>query len=654
MDVNEFARRQKPADKSLGLLMHKAVWVGKGTTTLPPSACVSAAEVPASESASTAQAAIAPVACTPPPALEPDVKSGADEVVMSFDERLYRVRGLARNLSAQTLKVNILARRSEAYFVDSFDLYSARSRANFVTQAAREMALGEETVKTDLGRVLLRLEEVQAERIRAALQVEPQAPKMTEAEQAEALELLGSSDLLARIVSDLEACGLVGEATNKLVAYLAATSRKLDEPLAILVQSSSAAGKSFLMDAVLAFMPEEECVRYSAVTGQSLFYMGRSTLKHKILAISEQYGARRAAYALKLLQSEGELTIASTGKNAATGALSTQEYRVEGPVAICLTTTAVEIDEELLSRCLVLSVDEGRGQTEAIHRRQRERRTLPALKARQQAERIGRLHRNAQRLLRPMAVVNPFADRLTFLADKTRTRRDHEKYLTLIDVIALLHQHQRAVRTVVLETGEALPYVEVIGQDIAQANRIANDVLGRSLDELPPQTRRLLGDICDFVQAQVRESSQRRSEIRFTRRQLREAIGWGDTQLRVHLGRLLELEYLVAHRGGRGQRYEYELAFDGDLATATPQLSGLIDAAALQHTGTLDTSRGPKARFAAPLRGLGGAFSAESRTAQSAADPAPEPVGRHRATDSPQTRFLPPQLGCASYLQERT
>ena len=53
------------------------------------------------------------------------------------------------------------------------------------------------------------------------------------------------------------------------------------------------------------------------------------------------------------------------------------------------------------------------------------------------------LHRNAQRLLEPLPVVNPFADALTFLDDKTRTRRDHVKYLTLIRAIALLHQHQR-------------------------------------------------------------------------------------------------------------------------------------------------------------------------------------------------------------------
>ena len=51
---------------------------------------------------------------------------------------------------------------------------------------------------------------------------------------------------------------------------------------------------------------------------------------------------------------------------------------------IFLTTTAVEIDEELLNRCLVLTVDEEREQTRAIHRLQRERQTLEGLLARQE------------------------------------------------------------------------------------------------------------------------------------------------------------------------------------------------------------------------------------------------------------------------------
>ena len=182
----------------------------------------------------------------------------------------------------------------------------------------------------------------------------------------------------------------------------------------MIVQSSSAAGKSSLMDAVLAFVPEEQRVQYSAMTGQSLFYMGETNLKHKVLAIVEEAGAQRASYALKLLQSEGELTIASTGKDPVSGRHIAHQYRVEGPVMIFLTTTAIDIDEELLNRCLVLTVNEDREQTQAIHRIQREAQTIEGLLRRRDRDDLLRLHRNAQRLLQPVSVVNPYACSLTF------------------------------------------------------------------------------------------------------------------------------------------------------------------------------------------------------------------------------------------------
>ena len=160
---------------------------------------------------------------------------------------------------------------------------------------------------------------------------------------------------------------------------LAATSRKTDDPLAVIIQSSSSAGKSAVMNAILAMMPDEEQVIYTAMTGQSLFYMGETQLKHKILAISEEEGAEQAGYALKILQSEKKLKIASTGKDPKSRRLITQEYNVEGPCVIFMTTTSVEIDEELQNRCLVLTVNEDREQTKRIHELQRQSRTLEGI-----------------------------------------------------------------------------------------------------------------------------------------------------------------------------------------------------------------------------------------------------------------------------------
>jgi post-segregation antitoxin (ccd killing protein) len=288
------------------------------------------------------------------------------------------------------------------------------------------------------------------------------------------------------------------------------------------------------------------------MTGQALFYLGEQNLKNKILAIAEEEGAEQTSYALKLLQSEGEVSIASTGKNAVTGNLETQEYRVEGPVMLFSTTTAIDIDEELMNRCLVLSVDESRAQTQAIHAAQRQRRTLAGLKAKKEKERLIRLHQNAQRLLRPLAVMHPYADRLTFLDDKTRTRRDHEKYLGLIDVIALLHQYQREVKREVLD-GEALEYLEVTIEDIATANRLSHEVLGRSLDELPPQTRRLLQLMSEWVSEQCQQTNIKPCDYRFSRKDVRAMSGWTDFQVKKHLHRLEELEYVLVHSGSRGK-----------------------------------------------------------------------------------------------------
>jgi DNA primase len=463
-------------------------------------------------------------------------------------------------------------------------------------------------LKKDLGKIFRKLEQLLEQQIKKQLEPEDKTITLSDQDKAEALKLLQDPKLLERVNADLETCGLVGENINKLVAFLAAVSRKLAKPLAVLVQSSSAAGKSALMDAVLAFCPAEERVQYSAMTGQSLFYMGETDLKHKVLAIAEEKGAERASYPLKLLQSEGELTIASTGKDPKSGRLTTHEYHVEGPTAILLTTTAIDLDEELQNRCMVLAVDESREQTRAIHQMQRESRTLEGLELRFARSDLLKLHQNAQRLLRPLYVVNQYSPRLTFLESTTRTRRDHLKYLGLIEAIALVHQHQRPVKTGVLR-GRKIDYIETTVADIALANQLAAEVLGRTLDELPPQTRGLLFAVEELVKAECTEREILRSDYRFSRRQIREYTGTGNTQLRLHLDRLVEMEYLLVHRGSRGQSFVYELLYDGEGKQGESFVLGLTLIEKLNNpnwqpqNGNYDANlAGSKANLAGPKR----------------------------------------------------
>jgi hypothetical protein len=137
----------------------------------------------------------------------------------------------------------------------------------------------------------------------------------------------------------------------------------------------------------------------------------------------------------------------------------------------------------------------------------------------------------------------------------------------------------------VLDDGESVEYVEVVLEDIAMANRLAGEVLGRSLDELAPQTRRLLLMVEEMVTEACARLGLDRSDYRFTRREVRDYTGWGHTQLKVHLHRLEELEYLILHRGGRGQQFVYELFYDGEGKDGRPFLPGLLEVARLRAGG---------------------------------------------------------------------
>ena len=667
-DANEFALKNQPAAKFLGMYLTSAAWLGKGqrpTTAVmkpampapeeerkpepmknpdDPPAPSEAAPLPEEKPKSAAKEKIASESPTPSPTpsiagesvlslaaasesvpreeaapqeetvqrpmplaapAEPRVEIDNGEVIVTIGLRTYRVLNLDKCTSRGKMHVNVKVsgtnvRGEWCYHGDTFDMESSLRRAAFIKQAAHELATKEETIHREVGQLWTALADLQREMLRKALTPGEEKPIMTDEEEAAALELLRDPRLLERVLEDFEKCGVVGEETNKRIAYLAAVSRLLEKPLAIVVQSASSAGKSSLMEAVLDFVPEEQRESYTAMTGQALFYMGQKNLKHKILAISEQRGADAASYPLKLLQSEGKLNIASTGKDPVSGKLVTHDYEVEGPVMLFLTTTAHEVDEELLNRCIALTVNEDREQTRAIHRRQREARTIEGHLLRRKRAKLVRLHRNAQRLLRPIAVVNNH-DVGEFPDTMTRARRDHMKLLTLIDAIALLHQHQREIKRIPFDDNETLEYIEATEQDVRLARELADQVgLKPSLDELRPQARKLLALITEMAKA---ECERLRIEIpvyRFTRRTVREYTQWGDTQLRQHLKRLEEMEYLLVRRGGnQGQLVVYQLATTTDEEEEmrrSPNFAGSND----DFAGASRALRGPEKNDESP------------------------------------------------------
>jgi hypothetical protein len=219
---------------------------------------------------------------------------------------------------------------------------------------------------------------------------------------------------------------------------------------------------------------------------------------------------------------------------------------VEGPIAYIETTTRPRINEENATRCFELYLDESKEQTKRIQQSQKEAKTLSGLNKKENRDKIILKQQNMQRLLKEVRVVNPYACLLEFPADWLRTRRDHLRFLNLIEAITFLYQYQRETK----KTDQGQEYIESTLEDYQTAYDLAKEVLGESFTELKKPQRQLL--------EQIEKLAAEKAEI--SRREIREHTGLPDHRLRDLLQELVSLEYLQVLEGRQGQSYRYRLA----------------------------------------------------------------------------------------------
>ncbi|MEW6690275.1 MAG: DNA primase, partial [Pseudomonadota bacterium] len=302
--------------------------------------------------------------------------------VVAFAQRMYRIRGLAQYVGDR-LRVNVRVEQDGRFHVDTFDLYSARARRSFQEAACEAFGLAEEegrTVARELDTLIDALERERAQ-FKGRGRTDAAKHAMTAAEREEAMAFLMAPNLVELILQDFAAIGCVGEELAMLTGYIAALSRMLpEEALAVLFCARSGAGKSMMQKRIVEFVPPEALIERTCVTRQALFYKDENALVHKVLAIDEEGGAIEAAYALRSLQSAGYLSITSTRTDPQTGKQRAEDYRVNGPCAIFLTTAHPEaLDYETRNRFMILTVDESKEQTRRILEKQRQDDTLDGL-----------------------------------------------------------------------------------------------------------------------------------------------------------------------------------------------------------------------------------------------------------------------------------
>ncbi len=373
-------------------------------------------------------------------------------------------------------------------FTDSAPLLAFRGREALATTVASHFGRDPGQI---LGHLALLLDQVERAQTAAS---RPATIELTPERRAAAEALLLAPDLLDQAAAALAGLGYVGEEAAKRLVYLVATSRLLERPLSAILMAPSGTGKSDLLDKLALLLPGEAIEFLSRVTPSALYYAGPDALRHKVVVVDEQAGATDADYAIRTLQTKGLLRL------AVPVAGRTERFEARGPIALLSGTTRADLDPENLSRCLELPLDDSPEQTKRIQAAQR--RAWAGVVAQPVDTQCWQ---DAQRVLEPLAVVIPFAERLDFPARTTKDRRDQQKLLSLVAAHALLHQRQRERDAQGRVVGVAADYEAVHG--------LLTALVDQGHDGLSPRAARVHRLLAD-------------AEGPLTRREIAEQIGW--------------------------------------------------------------------------------------------------------------------------------
>ena len=301
------------------------------------------------------------------------------------------------------------------------------------------------------------------------------------------------------------------------------------------------------------------------------------------MSIDEIEGLGESLYSVRTLISSGYLAISYTRMNPETGKLSSQENKVVGrPSIFCTGTSDQNIDEETLSRFLLLTTDISNEQRFQIKQRQFYEMTLEGMREKRLTAQITAKHKNILRMIKKIDVVFPetWSRVLKNMKNGSYSVRDNICYLGLITSFAIMEQHTRKIHTDSDSKGH-FKYIKATKDDVVRTNQIMREIFGKSISDLTPPQKHFLCAVQAYVKKQIEGKNLNLQDITFYEKDLRISSGLTAWQVNHYLNDLLKLEYIVFDSRGRHNRKCYRLEIEEDIETLiennTKYLAGLID-----------------------------------------------------------------------------
>lgn len=408
-----------------------------------------------------------------------------------------RLEGLDR--MRVTLKIAVTERKFQHYLNSpelaalalrhNLDLYNDIQVEKLIRKTAERLEVGITSITKAVAELTTQLENYRLEQIENQQKKTDKKKILSENEKEEAENFLKSENLIEQTAKLIGESGVVGEEKNRLLLFLVFTSRKMQRPLHAISFGSSGTGKSHLQEKVGELMPDEEKIEITSLSENAFYYFGQQELKHKLILIEDLDGAENVLYPLRELQSKRSITKTVTVKSN-TGKTKTETLKVEGPVSVAGCTTKESVYEDNANRSFLLYLDESKEQDERVMEYQR---NLSAGAVDTAAEHKAKeLLKNAQRILQPVAIKNPYAQLLKMPEGIFKPRRTNAHYLQFIEAVTFYHQYQREQHADE-ESGEI--FIETTAEDIRAANELMKEVLLRKSDELAKSCRHYLEQI---------------------------------------------------------------------------------------------------------------------------------------------------------------
>jgi hypothetical protein len=311
--------------------------------------------------------------------------------------------------------------------------------------------------------------------------------------------LASEERILDRFAADIRKCGLVGEERAAKLLYLVLTSRLLDRPISAVLKAPSAAGKSYLLDAVLRFVPASGFYSLSGMSERALIY-SQETLAHRIIVLYEASalaGDGFQPYFLRSLLSEGHIRY-ETVEVAKSGKPKAVVVERAGPTGCLLTTTRLRLDPELETRLLTIPISDSKEQTKRVMLAAAEEEGEPEIDI-QWLLLQKEMEEGDRRVVIPYA--RQLADAIAPAA--TRLRRDFPAVLGLIRSHALLHRATRELDP----DGRTIASIEDYSVVRALVGTLISEGVGRTVS---PETRETVGAVAELApesEAGVRQTA---------------------------------------------------------------------------------------------------------------------------------------------------